>query len=178
MRPRTPRVAHALWLVLSLALGASACGGSTRFDGTLYKSERIAFRVPQVPEGWERIEVTAANLAFRDDARGASILVDGRCNERDGDAPLRALTAHLIMGTTDRELVSEKTVAFDGREAEHSVLRAKQDGVVMQYDIFVLLKDGCVYDLVYVAPPSRFAEGAPGFEQFAGGFHTVGSGGL
>ena len=34
------------------------------------------------------------------------------------------------------------------------------DGVPMAYDIFVLKKDGCVYDLVYVAPPDAAGQGA------------------
>jgi hypothetical protein len=74
--------------------------------------------------------------------------------------------------------VSQDVIPFDAREAQHTVMRAKLDGVDMQYDIYVLKKDGCVYDLVYVAPPAAFADGAARFEQFALGFHTVGPGGL
>jgi hypothetical protein len=156
----------------------AGCSAPNHLEGSLYQNGSVSFRVPPVPDGWARIEVSDANLAFRDDAREASILVDGRCNRRDEDAPLTALTEHLIIGTTAREFVSEDVVAFDSREAQHTVMRAKLDGVTMQYDIYVLKKDGCVYDFVYVAPPDRFADGAPRFEQFATGFHTVGAGGL
>jgi hypothetical protein len=54
----------------------------------------------------------------------------------------------------------------------HTVLDAKLDGVRMSYDIYVLKKDQCVYDFVYVAEPSRFEQGAPAFEQFVSGFRT------
>jgi hypothetical protein len=80
------------------------------------------------------------------------------------------------MGTTARDFVHEETIPFDAREALHTVLRAKLDGVEMQYDIYVLKKDGCVYDFVYVAPPARFADGAPLFEQFATGIHARAAG--
>ncbi len=76
------------------------------------------------------------------------------------------------MGTTEREFDAQDTVPFDGREALHTLLRAKLDGVPMQYDIYVMKKDGCVYDLVYVAPPGHFADGAADFERFATGLRT------
>ncbi len=70
-----------------------------------------------------------------------------------------------------------RPIPFDGREALHGRLTAKLDGVPMGYDLFVLRKDGCIYDFVYVAPPARVAEGVPGFEHFVQGFHTVRLGG-
>jgi hypothetical protein len=155
-----------------------ACSAPNHLDGNVYQNGRVAFRVPAVPDGWQRIDVTGADLAFRDDGAAASVLVGGHCNHRDMDAPLSALTQHLIMGTTERDFVSQDTIAFDGREAQHTVMRAKLDGVPMQYDIYVMKKDECVYDLVYVASPDRYAAGAARFEQFATGFHTLGSGGL
>jgi len=104
----------------------------------------------------------------------------------DDDTPLASLTAHLIMGTTERDFLDEKTVPFDGREARHTVLRAKLDGVPRIYDIYVAKKDGCVYDFVYIAPPQggagadagADAQGTGAFEGFVGGFHTLGSGAL
>jgi hypothetical protein len=159
------------------ALAALAgCGGAQRFDGHAYRGAAVAFDVPGVPAEWRRVDVTAADLAFRDDAREGSILLDGRCGRRDEDVPLTSLTQQLILGTTAREFVTEETIPFDGREALHTVLKAKLDGVEMQYDLYVLKKDGCVYDFVYVAPPARFTEGAPSFERFAIGIHARAAG--
>jgi len=45
----------------------------------------------------------------------------------------------------------------------------------MHYDIYVMKRDGCVYDLVYVALPARFTDGAADFEHFATGLESVGS---
>jgi hypothetical protein len=158
---------------LALALIA-ACGGSAQhFDGQVYRGDKIAFRVPAVPPEWRRIDVSDASVAFRDDAHEASILLNARCGGRDDDTPLRSLTQHLIMGTTDRAFDLEETIPFDAREALHTVMRAKLDGVVMTYDIYVMKKDGCVYDFVYVASPDHFAEGSPAFERFVAGVHTI-----
>jgi hypothetical protein len=160
----------------TLAVLSAACGGAQHFDGRAYRGAAVSFDVPTVPPAWRRVDVTAADLAFRDDARGGSILIDGRCGRRDEDVPLTSLTQQLILGTTERDFVTEETIPFDAREALHTILRAKLDGVVMQYDVYVLKKDGCVYDFVYVAPPTRFAEGAPSFEQFATGIHARAAG--
>jgi len=51
-------------------------------------------------------------------------------------------------------------------------MRAKLDGVPMQYDIYVMKKDLCVFDLVYVAPPAQFTVGAADFERFATALHA------
>jgi len=167
-----------LFLLVSLTAAAAGCAHADSFgEGVLRKGDlRVAFG--PVPNGWRRLPaadssgVAGADLAFRDDAHDGSVLFDVRCKNRDDDAPLAILTEHLIMGTTAREFESQRVFPFDGREAMRTVLRAKLDGVPMQYDILVMKKDGCLYDLVYVAPPDRFAEGAADFDRFASGLHV------
>ena len=169
------RLAALAAVAASVALSAASCGHAQSFDEGLLRKDGLAVRVGPVPPGWRRIQVEGADLAFRDDERSGSTLFNVRCGQRDDDAPLTALTAHLIMGTTEREFDAQDTVPFDGREALHTLLRAKLDGVPMQYDIYVVKKDGCLFDLVYVAPPGRFAEGAVDFEHFATGVRTQAS---
>jgi|HubBroStandDraft_2_1064218.scaffolds.fasta_scaffold98486_2 hypothetical protein len=161
----------------SLALACASCVGSGSFDGNVYRDPQVAFRVDPAPPGWQAIRVSQADVVFRDSAHEASILVNGRCIPADGDAPLSALTEHLIMGTTDREYLVEETLPLDAREARHTVLKAKLDGVLMGYDVFVMKKNGCVYDLVYVGSPESMSAGAPPFEAFARAFHTLSVGG-
>ena len=74
---------------------------------------------------------------------------------------------------TDREIVVQETVPFDGREAMHTVLSAKLDGVGMTYDVWVLKKDGCVYDLLYLAPEASFESGRAAFSSMVSGFTTA-----
>jgi hypothetical protein len=159
--------------VLVVLLGGCA-HADTFDDGVLHKGE-LAVHVGPRPSSWRRVTVDGADLAFRDDAREGSTLFDVRCGRRDDDAPLSILSDHLMMGTTEREIESRETIPFDGREAMHTLLHAKLDGVPMQYDIYVMKKDGCIYDIVYVAPPARFVEGAPDFERFALGVHALSS---
>jgi hypothetical protein len=169
--------ASAFEVAAGFALALAACGAPASVEAGVYRNAQVAFHIDPVPSGWHTIRVSNADVVFRDGAHEASILVNGRCLPEDGDAPLTALTEHLLMGTTAREFLLEETVPFDSREARHTVLKAKLDGVVMGYDIFVMKKDGCVYDLVYVGDPAVMQAGSPAFETFAKGFHTLSRGG-
>jgi hypothetical protein len=158
-----------LWALLLLG----GCAHGEAFQGGVLRKGDLRVEVGPVPSTWRRVDVDGADLAYRDDSRNGSALFDVRCGGRDGDVPLAILTQNLIMGTTQRDFESQELIPFDRREALHSRLRARLDGVPMQYDIYVMKKDGCIYDLVYVAPPDRFGDGAADFERFVAGLHTV-----
>lgn len=169
-------LASSLLLLAPLALSCAAA--PPRLDAGVYREGPIAFRVGDVPASWRAVHVQGATLAYRDEPHLASILLDGRCYRKDDDVPLLALTDHLVMGTTEREISGQETIPFDGREAMHTRLRAKLDGVPMEYDIFVLKKDGCIYDFVYVADPSKLSKGEneagkADFERFTATFRTL-----
>jgi hypothetical protein len=164
----------------ALLAALCSCGGAARgsFDGAVYRDGPIAFTLPPVPREWRRVDVTDASLAFRDDVHGASVLVNARCGKADGNTPLLALTNHLLMGSTEREFVTQNVEPFDGREALHSHVRAKWDGVPMELDIYVMKKDGCTYDFVYMGSPSAFTEGSTSFEAVVRGFRTLNGSGV
>jgi hypothetical protein len=154
-------------LVLVLAV---ACGGSS-FDGRVFHNGDVSFRVGPVPPNWRPIEATGALLAFRDDEAAATVALNGRCGLDGDDVPLEALTHHLFLQFTERELVSQKRVDLDGREALRTEMLAELDGVKKHYVVYVLKKDGCVYDFLYVSPRSDGA--AAEFERFVSGFGTL-----
>jgi hypothetical protein len=158
---------------VAAALSLLACS-STGWDGRVYHAGRASFRAGPVPPSWDRVSVEGAMLAFHDKQTGGSMNVYARCGQDGEDVPLRALTQHLLIGFTERQYVEEKVVPMDGREAMHTVVNAKLDGVPLSLSIYVLKKDGCVYDLVWVAPPDRFQAGIAGFEAFVAGFGTAG----
>ncbi len=152
------------------ALGILACGGAT-FDGRVYDNGELAFRVGPVPRGWRRVEVSHALVAFRDDARSATIAVNGRCGKDGDDVPLEALTHHLFLHFTERNVSSAQRFDLDGREALRTRLLAKLDGVEKRFEIVVLKKDECVYDFVHIADGRD--ETTEDFSAFVAGFSTV-----
>jgi hypothetical protein len=151
-----------------LMLAACASSG---FDGRVYRDQDVHFRVGPVPSAWRKLEVDDARLAFRDDAANATVAVNGRCGLDGDDVPLASLTQHLFLQFTDRSLTSQAKLSLDGREALRTELSAALDGVKKQYLVYVLKKNGCVYDFMYItdsAPGSR-----PEFEQFVQGFAAL-----
>lgn len=155
----------------AVLLGAASC--TTGLQGDTFHGDGFAFRIGALPEGWQRVDISHAALAFRDARDGATVVLNGRCGVDGEDVPLESLTQHLFLRFTEREIVEQKVLPFDQREAMHTVLTAKLDGVPMKFDVWVLKKDGCVYDLDFMATPPRFARGATEFERFVAGFATV-----
>jgi hypothetical protein len=157
------------FLGFGLLLG---CAHTELLEGGVLHKGDVSVRLGRVPDGWRPLNIEGADAAYRDEGHEGSVMFVVRCHRRDDDAPLSVLTGQLVIGTTERQVLSEESEPFDGREVLHTRMRAKLDGVPMQYDLYVLKKDGCVYDLVYVAPPARSAEGEPDFERFARGLHA------
>lgn len=160
-----------LALVGVLGLPVTGCASSA-FDGRVYHDESMRFRVGPIPASWRRISVDDALLTFRDDSANATVALNGRCGVDGDDVPLVSLTKHLFLQFTGREVIAQNTLTLDGREALRTELNASLDGVQKHYLVYVLKKDGCVYDFMYIAalgsPPSN-AE----FERFVQGFSTL-----
>lgn len=160
---------------VGLLAAGFALGGCSRagFDGQVYRGEGFAFRLPPPPASWVPLEQPDVALAYRDEANDATILISGRCGIENDDVPLVALTNHLFLQFTERTEELQEVVPFDGREALHTVLVAKLDGVSLRYDAWVLKKDGCIYDLLHFAPPASSEAGLPAFRELVRGFATV-----
>ena len=156
---------------LSVCWLLAACAHSG-WDGQTYANDAMRFRTGRVAPGWRRIEPGYALLAFRDAPRDLVISVNGRCGNDSDDVPLTALTQHLFLYFTDRRVLDQRSLSLDGREALRTDLSAKLDGVPRRFVVYVLKKDGCVYDFVLIAAPS-VAHGSIGeFDQFVSGFST------
>jgi len=160
-------------LILIAALCLAGCGTADAYDGRVYHAGRGSFKTGPIPADWKRESVPNTMLAFRD-RDGGMVNVYSRCGQDGDDVPLGALTNHLLIGFTEREVKSQTVGPLDGREAMHTIVHAKLDGVPMALSIYVMKKDGCVYDLVWVAPPDRFDAGLEGFDAFVAGFGSAG----
>ncbi|GAC1357762.1 MAG: hypothetical protein NVSMB47_10840 [Polyangiales bacterium] len=161
-------------VVLSGAPFALGCPHPDAFDGHVFHDGRRSFRTGPIPASWERLRLDGPLLAFHDGANHGSVDVYAQCGKDALDTSLVALRTQLLIGFTERNLHDEKLVSLDRREALRTVVDAKLDGVPVTLDVFVLKKDGCVYDLVYVASPGAFPSGVQAFESFVAGFEALG----
>ena len=175
------RVFYSASLAACLAAGLGCGSPQTRVDRDRRVVQArsvgrdVTYRFGPVPLGWREIEIEGNDAAWHDADSGGVVHVDHSC-ERAQDTPLASLVQHLLIGFTDREFASEETVPFDGREARHVVVRARLDGVPVVLELYVMKKDGCVYDIGLVAPPETFARVSADFNGFARGFHTITTG--
>jgi hypothetical protein len=169
-------VRHGHLRLVSLALLVCVTGAgcaSSGFDGRVYHNGELRFRVGQIPSAWRSIDVDDALLAFRDDPANATVAVNGRCHVDGDDVPLSSLTQHLFLQFTDRDLGAQKPLSLDGREALRTEINAALDGVKKHYVVYVLKKNGCVYDFMYIAAEAGDANAVGAFDGFVQGFATL-----
>jgi hypothetical protein len=163
----------ARWHLLVLALvGAASVGcAPQRLRDGVYHGKRTTYRLGPLGPAWQRHE-SQADLAFFQPQLDAMIMVNTECPAAH-DPPLQVAANTLLIGFTDRQVVSEATVLLAGREALHRQLRAKLDGQLLVVEVFVLKKNDCLYDLVYLSPPETAARGREEFDRFVAGFETA-----
>lgn len=133
-------------------------------------SGTLCYRVGPLGAGWRLLRTQGAAVAFFNDADEAVIHGNASCEKNADEAPLSSLTAHLLIGYTERQVLSEELVRLDGREALHTVVNAKLDGVPRILDLYVLKRNGCIFDLSLVAPPDRYRVSADDFARFVRDF--------
>lgn len=160
----------ALTLVTLVTLATVGCGTSS---GALvegrFTSDQVAYRIGQPGAGWSEVKLETANAAWHNPELGAALMVNSHC-EGVGDSPLEGLTNDLLMGMTEREIVTQERIPWAKREALQSVATGKLDGVPRKLELFVLKKDGCVYDIVLDAAPAHFDAARTAFARVRQGF--------
>jgi len=139
-------------------------------DARTVCTPRGCYRVGPLDGAWREVHREGSAVGFFSDAAGAVIEVNVSCRDDADAAPLPALTHHLLIGYAERALREEERVPLAGREALHTVVDARLDGVPVSLDLYVMRRDGCVFDLSYAAPRERFAGARAAFARFVRGF--------
>lgn len=131
---------------------------------------RVCYRVGALGKDWQPIKTEKAAIGFFNPQLGAVIESNATCRADAEAAPLKALTRQLLIGYTDRQVRMSESISLDGRAALHTVVDARLDGVPMVLDMYVLKRDGCIFDLTLAAPPDRYDAARPELSRFVGGF--------
>ncbi len=152
-------------------LGAAGCAsGSAVADDGKVRSDVANYSVkPPAASGWKEVSAGDSDASWIHETYHATLMVNALCEGVD-DAPLTALTNHLLFGTTDREFVEQEEVMVSRRAALESTVNFKLDGVPRRMKALVMKKDGCVYDIVYASPPDTFEKGLSGYASLRSNF--------
>ena len=166
-RARVRRAAG--WLLSAALLGCA----STPLNGHTYRNDEVSFELGPYPDRWRQIGSDDVLVAFRDDGDDATIAINGRCGKDADDVPLEALTQHLFLEFTDRKLIGQERTTLASRAALRTEIVAALDGVSKHYVVYVLKKDGCVYDFMYIASLGSSNDERAAFDEFVRGFRTT-----
>lgn len=155
-------------VLLLLLLGVSACAGS-RIEGEVFYSSK-GYRV-NLPVGAWRASVNGrVDLELARSGSPAGILAHATCEGKPPVRPLGVLARHLAFGLEERKLLEHEEVTVAGRPGIRLLLEGRLDRAPVKVEAFVLKGAGCVYDLVYAAPPAEFAAGQSEFRGFVASF--------
>lgn len=121
-------------------------------------------------DGWRPLKQKNTQVAWFNADYDAAILLDSQC-ESHGDSSLEAFTDHLRIDFRHWDIKSQEVVTIAGREGLRTIVLASIDGVEQtQMELYVTKKNGCLFDLEYVAPPASFERGRAAFARVVAGF--------
>jgi hypothetical protein len=168
---------RAVFLAVTLA-AIVAVGGCEahlprgRWDASARRvcTSEVCYGVGALDGEWRMVHQESASAGWYNARVGGVIETNATCRDDVEAAPLAALTRELLVGYSERRVTDQALLPMLGREGLRTRIEAKLDGVPMRLEIYVIKRNGCVFDIGYAAPPDRFDAGEPAFTQFAGSF--------
>jgi len=159
-----------LILVMLFALSSCATTGSFR-DGVLDKKE-TRYKITVPGNTWRPVRVGGADIAYFNETSKAVLLVHATC-EGFRDAPVKALASHLFFGIEEKRVLVREERPMDGRQAVYTELEGMLDGAPVKVAAYTMLKNYCLYDVAYSAPPDSFETDRAQFESIAKSLTTL-----
>lgn len=166
----TIRTALLFILVIPFTVLAGAgCVTVKIADNDVRRAEGVKFNEPSAPFTKEdRDEVDAA---WKNSANGNVISYLSDCNDPT-DPPLTQITAGVVGGLSELNILDEKSVTVQGREGRRVHASGKVDGVPTEIDILAFKRNHCIFVLSYVGVKAAFAANRPAFNKFIEGFRA------
>ncbi|MGH7432571.1 MAG: hypothetical protein ACREJL_02330 [Candidatus Methylomirabilales bacterium] len=146
----------------------TGCAAGKVVDG-VYMDPAKGFRVNLPRSGWQLTRSPGADLALRDTGTDASMAVSASCPEQER-GPLPALARHVFFGLRQVEWLRQGPIMLDGVTGLDTVVRGRWGGAPIQVRSVVIRQKGCLYDLLFVAPPENFEARGADFDAFLAGW--------
>lgn len=166
--PRSSPLAVSMVSVLLIA----GCAGKREGRGSASQAPR--YTVGRPGPGWTDQSPGSADHAWFHRELSATIYTSAACGARYEDGRLEDLSRHLTFGIASGDPLREEHTRLDDRAALIRVWPGALDGIAVQVATVVTKKHDCLYDMLYVAPPSRFDQGWPDFVAVIEGFSVSG----
>lgn len=175
-------IESARWGRLVLAAALCLLGCRPWRGGDVYKGRarqgEARYGIGDPGTGWRPLPpLKGLQAGWANRSLGAVIDVHSRCDEH-GDSSLEQFTDHLRIDWTEWKVVSQEEERLVGRAALRTVVDAELDGVSRRLELVLVKKNGCLFDLRYVAKPESYTRGRAAFQSVVRGFaFPVGAGG-
>jgi predicted Zn-dependent protease len=150
-----------------LLAGCAAASGRV-VDGA-YVDAAKGFRVDLPRSGWQVTSSPGADLALRHTGADASMAVSASCPEQE-KGPLPAVARHVFFGLRHVEWLRQEPIMLDGVAGLETVVRGTVEGTTVQVRSIVVRQKGCLYDLLFVAPPETFEARSADFDRLLTGW--------
>ena len=166
-RPGLSAAVTRMAFIGGLLTGCAAASGRV-VDG-VYVDAAKGFRVDLPRSGWRVASSPGADLALRHTGTDASMAVSASCPEQER-GPLPAVARHVFFGLRQVEWLRQEPVMLDGVAGLETVVRGRGEGAPVQVRSVVIRQKGCLYDLLFVAPPETFEARGADFDAFLAGW--------
>jgi len=134
------------------------------------------YTVGRLSNGWTRVSPGGADKAWFNEEIMAMIYTDSNCGSHYDDGDLDNLQRRLVSGMDALTHQSESWVDLDNRAALLKVYDGRLDGVPFRLGALALKKNNCLFEIIYLAPPSRFEDGWEDFMAVMAGFRSTSRG--
>lgn len=127
-----------------------------------------AYQLPSLSPEWIRVEGRRTSQSFHH-RLGGTIATEVTCRDSD-DVPLDILTRHLLFGVANQEERSWVEWPLAGRLGRRTVVSGVLDGIPLLFDLAVIRRDHCTYDLMLIATAKVFQDRQRDFDRLLADF--------
>ncbi|MCA9712486.1 MAG: hypothetical protein KDK70_42045 [Myxococcales bacterium] len=132
--------------------------------------KETTYRFGDPGSGWQPVRnLKDVQVAWTNRALGGVIELHAQCDDQ-GDSSLDQYTDHLRIDWTEWTVESQQEERLVDRAALHTVARGQLDGIERRNELWVVKKNGCLFDLRYSANPAHFDAGRGAFADVVAGF--------
>jgi hypothetical protein len=132
----------------------------------LYHSE-LPPKDAQIGTNKKAFSSEITDVAYQSKKTAAIISLNSSCREgREMAQDLGPYLKELLLGMYEISEKTETTRQISGSEALESTVAGKMTGQSTKIHAIVLSKSDCIYDLMYISRPERFATHADDFNRF------------
>jgi hypothetical protein len=146
------------------------CVSSCALIGGTEAIQRAKHFEVKAPENWKAIEKNNSDFAYRT-ANGGIVTLTSSC-ERTSEAPLEALTRHLLIGARDVKVIKREKKLIGSSLGLSSRIITKADGQTFYIDLFVSAQNKCVFDFALINANEISKEEKEAFYSFIASFEN------